>query len=41
MTVIPKPAVDEKKYGRLLARALPAVIEAEEENERLLAEVEP
>ena len=40
MTVTVKSAVDEKKYGRLLARALPAVIEAEDENERMLAEVE-
>lgn len=32
--------VDAQKYGRLLARALPSVIETEEENERMLAEVE-
>lgn len=40
MTVTAKASVDEKKYGRLLARTLPAVVETEEENERLLAEVE-
>ena len=32
--------VDPKRYGRLLARKLPAVIRTEEENERLLAELE-
>lgn len=31
--------VDPQKYGRLLAKALPAIIETEEENERMLAEV--
>ena len=31
--------VDPKRYGRLLARKLPAVIRTEEENERLLAEL--
>lgn len=30
---------DTRKYGRLLARALPAAIKTEEENERMLAEV--
>lgn len=30
--------IDEKKYGRLLTRALPVVIETEEEYERLLAQ---
>ncbi|MDQ3802917.1 MAG: transcriptional regulator [Acidobacteriota bacterium] len=30
---------DARKYGRLLARALPAAIKTEEENERMLAEV--
>jgi HTH-type transcriptional regulator/antitoxin HigA len=32
--------VDSKRYGRLLARKLPAVIRTGEENERLIAEVE-
>ena len=32
--------VDPKLYGRLLARKLPAVIRTEEENERLIAELE-
>lgn len=32
--------VDPKRYGRLLARKLPAVIRTEAENERLLAELE-
>src|SRR5947207_8315610 len=32
--------VDSKRYGRLLARKLPAVIRTEEENERLIAELE-
>lgn len=32
--------IDGKKYARLLTRALPSVIETEEENERMLAEVE-
>jgi HTH-type transcriptional regulator / antitoxin HigA len=31
--------VDPKSYGRLLARKLPAVIQSEAENERLLAEL--
>lgn len=30
---------DARKYGRLLARALPAAVRTEEENERMLAEV--
>jgi len=33
-------AVDPKRYGRLLARKLPAVIRTEEENERLIGELE-
>ena len=33
-------AVDSKRYGRLLARKLPAVIRTEEENERLIAELQ-
>lgn len=32
--------LDPKKYGRLLARARPVAIKTEEENERMLAEVE-
>jgi HTH-type transcriptional regulator/antitoxin HigA len=32
--------VDRKKYGRLLARAAPMVIETEEDYERMLAEVD-
>jgi antitoxin component HigA of HigAB toxin-antitoxin module len=32
--------VDPKRLGRLLARKLPAVIRTEEENERLIAELE-
>jgi hypothetical protein len=32
--------VDPKRYGGLLARKLPAVIRTEEENERLIAELE-
>src|SRR4051794_25537361 len=31
-------ALDKKKYGRLLAKAQPAPIETDEENERLTAE---
>ena len=33
-------AIDRRKYARLLARTLPAVIETEEQNERMLREVE-
>lgn len=40
MTVTAKTRIDPKKYGRLLSRALPIVIETEEENERMLAAVE-
>lgn len=36
----PAKGINPRKYGRLLARTLPAVIETEEENERFLAEVE-
>lgn len=32
--------VDEKRYGRLLAKALPAVIRNEEENKRTLSLIE-
>jgi HTH-type transcriptional regulator / antitoxin HigA len=40
MTVIASAEIDTKKYARLLSRSLPSVIETEEENERMLAEVE-
>jgi len=33
-------SVDTKKYGRLLARTLPALIETEREYKRMLAEIE-
>jgi len=33
-------AVDSKRYGRLLARKLPAVIRTEDENQRLIAEMQ-
>lgn len=33
--------VNSQRYAKLLAKALPAVIETEEENERMLAAVEP
>src|SRR4051812_33065067 len=33
-------AIDAKKYGRLLSRALPRVIETEEQNDEVLAGVE-
>jgi HTH-type transcriptional regulator/antitoxin HigA len=36
----PAKEINPRKYARLLARTLPAVIETEEENERFLAEVE-
>lgn len=36
----PANVVDTKKYGRLLARTHPSVIETEEENERILSEIE-
>jgi len=32
--------IDEKRYGRLLAKALPAVIRTDDENERTLAQIE-
>jgi len=40
MTATASVQIDLKKYARLLAKTLPAVIETEEENERLLREVE-
>src|SRR5215831_7984748 len=33
--------INRQRYAKLLAKALPAVIESEEENERMLAAVEP
>lgn len=38
--VVAADQIDSKKYARLLARALPTVIKTEEENERILAEIE-
>ena len=38
--VAAKKAIDRQKYGRLLARALPAIIETEAENEHFLGEIE-
>ena len=32
--------IDEKRYGRLLAKAQPAVIRTDEENERILERIE-
>ena len=40
MTATPNKTVDMGKYGRLLAKALPRIIETEAENERMLAEVD-
>jgi HTH-type transcriptional regulator/antitoxin HigA len=40
MSARPMPKIDPHKYGRLLARTLPSVVQTEEENERLLAEIE-
>jgi HTH-type transcriptional regulator/antitoxin HigA len=39
MTAVVSGKIDSRKYGRLLAKTLPAVIETEKEYERLLAEV--
>src|SRR5262249_910679 len=33
-------AIDRRKYARLLAKTLPTIIETEEQNERMLREVE-
>ena len=33
-------ATDRRKYARLLAKTLPAVIETEEQNQRMLREIE-
>jgi len=32
--------LDTKRYGRLLAKALPAVVKSENENDRMLASIE-
>jgi hypothetical protein len=32
--------IDERRYGRLLAKAVPAVIQTEAENERMLGKIE-
>ena len=40
VTATAKVRIDPKKYGRLLSRTLPMVIETEEENERMLGAVE-
>ena len=39
MTALADVKINPVKYGQLLAKTLPAVIETEEENERMLAEV--
>ena len=39
MTALAENRLDERKYGRLLARALPRAIETESDYERSLAEV--
>jgi HTH-type transcriptional regulator/antitoxin HigA len=36
----PRP-INAQRYARLLAKALPVIVETEEENERMLAAVEP
>jgi HTH-type transcriptional regulator/antitoxin HigA len=36
----PNTVIDQRKYAKLLAKALPVVIETEEQNERMLREVE-
>ena len=38
--VAAKKAIDPQKYGKLLARTLPGVIETEAENDHFLAEIE-
>jgi HTH-type transcriptional regulator/antitoxin HigA len=38
--MIAERKVNPQRYGRLLAKALPGIIETEEENERILAEVD-
>jgi HTH-type transcriptional regulator/antitoxin HigA len=39
--MIVEPAINARRYGKLLAKTLPAVIDTEEENERMLAAIEP
>jgi hypothetical protein len=39
--MIAKPPIDPRRYGKLLAKILPGVIETEEENERMLVAIEP
>lgn len=39
MTAVVSGKIDSRKYGRLLAKTLPAIIENEKEYERLLEEV--
>ena len=39
MTAKPTTSFDRKKYARLVSHAMPVLVETEEENERLLAEV--
>jgi hypothetical protein len=39
-TATARSGIDPRKYGRLLSRALPGVIETEEENEAMLAAAE-
>jgi HTH-type transcriptional regulator/antitoxin HigA len=40
MTAAANIEIDRRQYGRLLARVLPAIVKTEEENGRLLAEIE-
>jgi HTH-type transcriptional regulator/antitoxin HigA len=40
VTATASSGIDPRKYGRLLSRALPGVIETEEENEAMLAALE-
>ncbi|MBA3240043.1 MAG: transcriptional regulator [Acidobacteria bacterium] len=38
--VVAEQKIDRRKYARLLAQTVPAVIKTEEENERMLGEIE-
>lgn len=40
MTAAANVEIDPRRYGRLLVRVLPTVVKTEEENERMLAEIE-
>ena len=40
MAASPIPKIDRVRYARLLARTTPVVVQTEDENERLLAEIE-